>query len=101
MIQRIKKLCKRLTHSPRKPQLQGGLSPDRLMPAALRHLEELARRKHGIDQARVIADHAGDPGDVHAENNTDIDQAIALKHHRRLVQTPNRKIIDFRQWGNC
>ena len=79
----------------------------RVVAAALRMTRELALTKPRIAGAhlsdrRSIAPPAADPGDIHAENNAEIDRVLAHLQSDKLVATKHHnKVIHLRAWGNC
>ena len=81
-------------------------APDRVVTAALRALRE--RAKAGtcfiappMPKPDTATSAATDPDDIHAENNAEIDRVMEQKRGELMVMTRNRKVVNFRVWGNC
>ncbi len=81
-------------------------APDRVVTAALRAVRERAKADTSfiappLPKPNTAASAATDPGDIHAENNAEIDRVMEQKRGELMVMTRNRKVVNFRVWGNC
>ena len=81
-------------------------APDRVVTAALRAVRERAKADNSfiappMPKPEKSASAASDPGDIHAENNAEIDRVMEQKRGALMVMTKHRKVVNFRVWGNC
>ena len=81
-------------------------APDRVVTAALRAVRERAKTDTCFiappqPKPEKAATAVPDPCDVHAENNAEIDRVVEQKRGELMVMTRNRKVVNFRVWGNC
>lgn len=106
MLKRIKQLFKPSVKTLQKPPVpEQRLAGDRITTAAVHYAKELARQKSSltgtpaatsgaVESAAVTP--ALEPGDVHAENNAEIDRVLEQKGGNQVLVTRHSKIIYLR-----
>ena len=106
MLKRIKQLFKPSVKPFQKPPVpEQQLAADRVVTAAMHYASELARQKssltgtpatmpRAVESAAVAP--ALEPGDIHAENNAEIDRVLEQKRGSHVLVTRHSKIIDLK-----
>lgn len=106
MFKRIKQLIKPSVKSTGKqPIPEQHLAADRITAAAVHYAKELARQKSSLTGTPAAAPRAVEsaafapalePGDIHAENNAEIDRVLEQKRGSHILLTRHSKIIDLK-----
>lgn len=105
---RVKQLFKRFQKKQKPAEEHQTLAPERIVRASMHYARELAQQKSRMtgtpahtDTPEASAASVADPGDIHAENNAEIDRVIEQKRGSRMAVTTLSKIVDFSICGNA